>query len=279
MLSMRIPFNKRSFGGAFSSVVIVLFLLCALSACSGENKRPSSRTTLKVATDTTLIPMSFMGETGQVIGFEPDLMQAIAERAGFQFEFISVAWPGLLGGLVTGKFDLVMSSVTILEERKKKMAFSIPYLKSGLALVVRRDEENIESIADVQAQNGLAGAQQGTTAYFFLEKHPQVRKKGYEAYGHAVADLIKGEVDAVLGESTGTLFYKNHRKDFIEKVKMVGEILTEEYYGIVLRKDDTELLKKINAALRELLQDGTVEKLHAKWELGKAAQVPGGVKK
>ena len=78
----------------------------------------------------------------------------------------------------------------------------------------------------------------------------------------------------MLGESTGTLYYKNQRKDYFRKIKMVGEILTEEYYGIVLRKTDPDLLNKINTALKQLLEDGTVSRLHAKWKLGKAAQVP-----
>ncbi len=274
MLSMRFPSNRSSL--PVWALCLPLFFLYCLTGCSAQKDTPASGKVLKVATDTTLIPMSFIGDDGRATGFEPDLMQAIAERAGFDFEFISVEWPGLFGGLITGKFDFVMSSVTILEERKKKMAFSIPYLKSGLALVVRKDSEGVESIEDIEAKNLLAGAQRGTTSYFFLEKRPGVRKKGYEAYGHAVADLIKGEVDAVLGESTGTLYYKNHRKDYFQKIKMVGEILTEEHYGIVLRKEDTELLQKVNAALEALLKDGTVKRLHSKWELGKAAQLPGG---
>jgi ABC-type amino acid transport substrate-binding protein len=168
----------------------------------------------------------------------------------------------------------VVASVTILEERKKRMAFSIPYLRSGLALVVRRDLKKINSIEDLKREQLLIGAQLGTTSYFYLEKDPAIRKKGYQAYGHAVADLIKGEIGAVLGESTGTLYYKNQRKDYFQKIKIVEEILTEEYYGIVLRKTDPDLLNKIDTALKQLLEDGTVNRLHTKWELGKAAQVP-----
>ncbi len=247
----------------------------ALVLCScGNDSKPTAKSTIVVATDTTLIPMSFVDDQGKIVGFEPDLVQAIAEMAGFDYEIINVEWPGLFGGLITKKFDLVISSVTILEERKKRMAFSIPYLQSGLALVVRRDTEGVESFADVKAKNLLTGAQMGTTAYFYLEKDPALRKKGYQAYGHAVADLIIGEIDAVLGESTGTLYYKNQKKEYFQKIKMVGEILTEEHYGIVLRQDNAQLLQKINAALERLLQDGTVAILHAKWDLGKAAQVP-----
>ena len=111
-------------------------------------------------------------------------------------------------------------------------------------------------------------------SFIFLEKEPSIRKKGYQMYGHAVADLINGEIDAVLGESTGTLFYQNQNKPVFEKIKMVGEILTNENYAIVFRKEDTELKTRINIALQEVLKNGTVARLHQKWDLGQAAQVP-----
>ncbi len=264
----------RSF---FSSKLLMLcaLLTVSLTGC-GESpaKNTSTRQKIVMATDTNLIPMAFVNDQNRLTGFEPDLIQAIADHAGFDIEITSVAFPGLFGGLITGKFDLVMSSITILEERKERMAFSIPYLKSGLALVVRKDQQGIQSVTDLRDKNLTVGAQRGTTAYFYLEKYPGLKIKGYDAHGHAVTDLINGKIDGVLGESTGTLYYKNQQKDYFKKIKMVGEILTEEYYGIVFRKDEKALQAKVNAALTELLDNGTVEKLHAKWNLGDAAQVP-----
>ena len=251
--------------------LITIFALVFLMA--GCDNSPSGKTYL-VATDATLVPMSFMSVGNDIIGFEPDLMRALAKEAGINIRIINVEWAGLFGGLITNKFDMVISSVTVLEERKERMAFSEPYLKSGLALVVRRNQEDINSFEDAKKNNFLIGAQIGTTAYFFLEKDPAIRKKGYQMYGHAVADLINGEIDAVLGESTGTLFYKNKHKPLFEKIKMVGEIMTNEHYAIVLRKEDTALLTQVNSALQKILKDGTVVRLHKKWDLGQAAQVP-----
>jgi ABC-type amino acid transport substrate-binding protein len=237
-----------------------------------DSKTPGD--TYLIATDATLIPMSFMSVGNDIIGFESDLIKAVAKEAGINIQIINVEWAGLFGGLITKKFDMVISSVTVLEERKERMAFSKPYLKSGLALVVRKNQEGINTIEDAKNKNFLIGAQIGTTAYFYLEKDPAIREKGYQMYGHAVADLINGEIDAVLGESTGTLFYKNQNKPLFEKIKMIGEIMTDEHYAIVLRKEDTELMTKVNFALQKILEDGTVARLHKKWDLGQAAQVP-----
>lgn len=134
-----------------------------------------------------------------MIGFEPDLIRAIADKAGINISLVNVEWAGLFGGLITKKFDMIISSVTVLEERKQRMGFSIPYLKSGLTLVVRKDEKNITSFEDTKTNNVLVGAQVGTTAYYFLEKESSVKTKGYQMYGHAISDLINGKVDAVLG--------------------------------------------------------------------------------
>ena len=251
----------------------ILLLTLAVLLIVGCDNGPSGKIYL-VATDTTLVPMSFMSVGNDIIGFEPDLIRALAKEAEINIRIINVEWAGLFGGLITNKFDMVISSVTVLEERKERMAFSEPYLKSGLALVVRRNQEDINSFEDAKKNNFLIGAQIGTTAYFFLEKDPAIRKKGYQMYGHAVADLINGEIDAVLGESTGTLFYKNKHKPLFEKIKMVGEIMTNEHYAIVLRKEDTALLTQVNSALQKILKDGTVVRLHKKWDLGQAAQVP-----
>ena len=258
--------------------VVFFFLLIFLGVTQGcgekTPEKPEARKKFIIASDTNLVPMAFMGDENKMIGFEPDLINAVAEIAGFDIEIISVAFPGLFGGLITGKFDLVISSITILEERKERMAFSIPYLKSGLALVVRKDQEGVSSVEDLRDRNLIAGAQNGTTAYFYLEKYPSLKKKGYDAHGHAVTDLINGKIDAVLGESTGTLYYKNQKKDYFHKIKMVGDILTEEYFGMVFRKEDRELKEKVNLALKKLLADGTVQKLHAKWDLGNSSVVP-----
>ena len=260
--------NKTFFLSGF------LIPLLIVLGCGDAQPKTESQKKIIVATDATLIPMAFNDDQGTLSGFEPDLIQAIAEEAKLDIELINVEWAGLFGGLLTKKFDAVISSVTILEERKQKMAFSLPYLQSGVALVVRKDTEGVNSLEDAKAKNLTVAAQVGTTAYFLLNKDPEIQKKGYQQYGHAIADLIRGEVDAVLGESTGTLYYKANEAELFQKIKMTGEIVTDEFYGIVLRKKDTDLLMTINVALKHLLENDTLQTLHDKWKLGKAASIP-----
>jgi ABC-type amino acid transport substrate-binding protein len=260
-------------GKQLALVTLIILVSFLFSAC-GESSKPVAKQKLIVGVDATLIPMSFITDDEVIDGFEPDLMKAISKEIGFELEIKNVEWAGLFGGLITGKYDVAISSITILEERKKRMEFSIPYLKSGLALVIPKDVTGIESLDDIRSKNLLVGAQVGTTSYFFLEDTPGIRKKGYQMYGHAVTDMINGQLDAVIGESTGTLYYKNQNEGYFEKIKMVGEIMTKEFYGIAVRKDEPDLLKRINGALESLNKNGTLKKLHKKWDLGKAASVP-----
>ncbi|MEK9627768.1 MAG: transporter substrate-binding domain-containing protein [Nitrospinota bacterium] len=262
---MKIRSNNLKF------LLATLLLLVTIAAGCTGNSDPNKKTYL-VATDATLAPMSFMSVGNDMIGFEPDLIRAIAEKADIDIRLINVQWAGLFGGLITNKFDMVISSVTVLEERKQRMDFSIPYLKSGLALVVRRDEEKILSFEDAKTNKALIGAQEGTTSYYFLEKEPSIQTKSYQMYGHAISDLINGKLDGVLGESSGTLYYRS--KPLFQKIKMVGEILSDEYYAVVFRKNEDTLKTKINSAIKDLIADGTVARLHKKWDLGQAAQVP-----
>ena len=264
------PRNHPCFNFCF--LLLLTSLLTLLPACGPDSGSNSKK--IRVATDATLVPMSFINDQKQIDGFDRALMEAIAREAGLELEMVNVEWAGLLGGLTTGKYDAAISSITILEDRKQKMGFTIPYLKSGLSIVVRKDTDGVATLDDLQKKNMIVGAQRGTTAYFFLKDHPAIRNVGYESYGHAVQDLIKGELDAVLGESTGTLYFKNKDKPVFDKIKMVGEILTNEYYGIAVRKDNPALRQVLNNTLKVLLADGTVEQLHKKWDLGRAAVIP-----
>ena len=253
-------------------LLALILLLSLLPACGPDSGKISKK--IRVATDATLVPMSFMNDQNQIDGFDRALMEAIAKEAGLELEMVNVEWAGLLGGLTTGKYDAAISSITILEERRQKMAFTIPYLKSGLSIAVRKETQGVTTMDDLLKKNMMVGAQRGTTAYFFLKDHPAIRNLGYESYGHAVQDLIKGELDAVLGESTGTLYYKRKEKPVFDKIKMVGEILTNEYYGIAVRKDNPALRQVLDNTLKVLLANGTVEQLHKKWDLGQAAIIP-----
>ena len=252
--------------------ILAVFFILSLGCGQGSQESQSPR--LVIAIDATFIPMSFLNDRGELDGFEVDLIKAVANSAGYDYELVNVEWGGLFGGLITKKFDLVISSITILEERKNRMAFSIPYLQSGVAVLVRKDIQNVDNLEDLAEVKATVGAQINTTSYYFLQKYDGIKVKTYEKFGHAVIDLANKGNDAVVGDSVQVNYYFNKNKQLTQNTRFLGSRLTSEYYGIVLRKDDIELKQKIDAGLTALLKNGTVQKLHDKWNLGDFAGVP-----
>ena len=259
---------KKNISKILLSVFIVLGLGC------GQSSQESKIQRLVIAIDATFIPMSFLNDQGELDGFEVDLIKAVTKNAGFDYELVNIEWGGLFGGLITKKFDLVISSITILEERKNRMAFSIPYLQSGVAVLVRNDISNVESLEQLAEMQATIGAQINTTSYYFLQKYEGIKIKTYEKFGHAFIDLANEGNDGVVGDSVQVNYYFNKNKELSQKAKFLGSRLTSEFYGIVLRKEDVELRRKIDASLTMLIEDGTIQKLHDKWELGEFAAVP-----
>ena len=154
------------------------------------------------------------------------------------------------------------------------MAFSIPYIQSGAAVLVRNNMTDIKSLEDLEEQNATVGAQINTTSHYFLEKYSGIKIKTFEKFGHAVIDLANEGVDAVVGDSVQANYYFRNNKDLEGQARFVGSRMTSEFYGIVLRKENKELKDKIDASLTRLLQNGTISRLHKKWELGEFATVP-----
>lgn len=253
-------------------ITLVIFIIGCLGC--GQESRQSKKPELKIAIDATFVPMSFLNGQGKLDGFEVDLIKAVAGYAGFDYELINVEWGGLFGGLITKKFDLVISSITILEERKNRMAFSIPYLQSGVAVLVRKDIKKVNSLEQLAEMKATVGAQINTTSYYFLKKFKGINIKTYEKFGHAIIDLANKGNDGVVGDSVQANYYFNINKEVTRNARFLGSRMTSEEYGIVLRKEDTELKQKIDESLTSLLKNGVTQKLHAKWNLGEFAVVP-----
>lgn len=291
---VRIALENNSFSRLFSNTISFLlrdglqdysvlkryilkflfFVFCVWCLGCGQSAQETQNPRLVIAIDATFVPMSFLNDQGELDGFEVDLIKAVAKNAGFDYELVNVEWGGLFGGLITNKFDLVISSITILEERKNRMAFSIPYLQSGVAVLVRKDIQNVDNLEKLAEIKATVGAQINTTSYYFLQKYDGINIKTYEKFGHAVIDLANKGNDGVVGDSVQVNYYFNKNKELTQNARFLGSRMTSEFYGIVLRKDDFDLKQKIDASLTVLLKNGTIQKLHDKWNLGKFAVVP-----
>lgn len=239
-------------------VTITVFILAAfaLTACGGGEEAK-----LQVGTDATWPPFEFVDEeTKELAGFDIDLMNAIAEKANLDFEFVNAGFDPVLAGVAECQYDLAVSAITITDERKENMAFSVPYFAAGQLVAVAIDNSEINGPEDLSGC--VAGAQIGTTGAMEIEAIDGATLKTYDDIGLAFQDLINGQIDAVVSDNTLALGYIAKNSD---KIKAVGDTFTAEEYGVAVCKDEPELLTKVNNALAELIDEGYIDELTNKW--------------
>ena len=216
-----------------------------------------------VATDATWPPMEMVNADKEIVGFDIDLMNEIAKAGGFKVEFRNTAWDGIFAGLANGDYDAVISSVTITEDRKKSMDFSDPYINAGQVLIVKSSLQGVTVLSDLKGKS--VGAQIGTTGAMEVQAASGVTLKTYDELGLAIEDLVNGRIDGVVADTPIAADFVLQNDSYKGKLKIVGEPFTDEYYGIAVKKGNTELMAKINKGLKSVLDKGTDEKLKDKW--------------
>jgi polar amino acid transport system substrate-binding protein len=241
--------------------LVLASMLFAVASCA--KKQPAKIT---IATDATFPPMEMVDESKAIVGFDIDLMNAAAKAGGFAVEFKNTAWDGIFAGLDNGKYDAVMSSVTITDDRKKTMDFSTPYVNAGQILTVRTETDGVESLADLKGKT--VGAQIGTTGAFEIDKvkdQYKITEKTYDEAGLAFADLANKRIDAVVIDTPVAANYALQAAEYKGKLKMVGKAFTEEYYGVAVKKGNAKVLDVINAGLKKVLDAGDNKAIEDKW--------------
>lgn len=221
----------------------------------------------RVGIDAAYQPFSMVGPDGKATGFDVDSMKWIAKDQGFEVEFLPIAWDGIIPALLAGKIDLVYAGMTITEERKEKVNFSKPYWTVNQMVVVK--EGSPITLGEVKNGSVVIGTQRGCTAAIWIDENlvnqslmPAENLKLYDNTPLAVDDLVSGRIDAVMYDSTVM-------NDIIagKPVTKVGMVETNEDFGIAVRKDDTELIEKLNTGLEKLMASPDWEALKQKYKM------------
>jgi ABC-type transport system substrate-binding protein/ABC-type amino acid transport substrate-binding protein len=218
--------------------------------------------TLVVGTNAEFPPFEYVDENGEIVGFDMDLFEAIAEAAGFEYEFVNTRWDGIFVALASGEFDAVISGATITEERKETVDFSAPYFNAGQMVTVRADNTDIMGPEDLPGHT--VGVQLGTTGDIAAtEIVGDDMMKRYDEYTLAFQGLAQGDVDAVVCDSPTSAEIVSANPEL--NLKIVGDAFTDELYGIAVIKDRPEVLAAINTGLATVRGDGTYNEIYRKW--------------
>jgi polar amino acid transport system substrate-binding protein len=226
----------------------------------------SAQDKLKIGTEGAYPPFNSLTADGKLVGFDIDIANALCAEMKTECEFVTQEWDGMIPALQAGKFDAIVASMSITEERKQQVAFTDKYYVTPLALVALKDSD-LTSTEPAALSGKTIGAQASTTMSIYADDHyapAGAEVKQYPTNDEAMADLTNGRLDSVISDKfVLTEWMKTSGNDCC---KLVGDVAgSETPIGIAVRLDDNELREKLNAAIAAIVENGEYEKIQAKY--------------
>jgi polar amino acid transport system substrate-binding protein len=225
--------------------------------------------TIVVVTENAYFPLQFVDPaSGKPVGWEYDAMAELSGRLNFTVEYRHTSWDAMIQAVSDGQYDMGMTGITINEERRQKIDFSDPYMRSEIFMLARGDEQRFADAKSFAANESLLiGAQAGTSPFYVAvyevldgnEQNPRI--KLMETFAATVAALRAGDVDLVLTDSAAGKAISDNSGG---RLKLVGGPLQAEDFGFIFPKG-SDLVAPIDAGLAALKSDGTLDRLTKKW--------------
>jgi ABC-type amino acid transport substrate-binding protein len=268
--------GKMSRKGLLAILVLMLALVLvttALVAGCGEEEDDTGKKEEEVTTvntleegkllmgsDTTYPPFESIGDDGKPEGFDVDIAMELADRLGLELEVVTTAWEGIIPGLKTDKYDIIMSAMTITDERLAEINFSDPYIDSNQSIAVKKGTTDITSADDLAGK--VVGVQVDTTGQFTAEEIAGIAEiRKYDTILLAFQELELGRIDAIMNDFPVNAYLSKIRG----QTEVVATVVTDEQYGIGVKKGNNELLDAVNMALADMMADGTYDEIFTKW--------------
>jgi len=243
------------------------WLACAIiTAAVGVAAGTASAEKIKIGTEGAYPPFNSLTADGKLEGFDIDIANALCAQMKAECEFVVQDWDGIIPALQAGKFDAIVASMSITEERKKQVAFTNKYYTTPLAVVALKDSD-LTSTEPAAMAGKTVGAQASTTQSIYAQDFytpAGADVKQYPTQEEAVQDMLNGRLDAIISDKfVLTDWMKTASNDCC---KLVGDVAgTETETGIAVRLDDNALREKLNAAIDAIVADGTYKKIQAKY--------------
>ena len=256
---------------SLTAIVLAATAALTLAACSSAAPEPSESTggdelglvtagTLTVATEGTYRPFSFHDGTGELVGFDVEIAEAVADKLGLEVAFEETQWDAIFAGLDAGRFDVIANQVSINPEREEKYLFSEPYTVSPGVIVVPEDDDSITSFDDLA---GKTTAQSLTSNWYELAQSSGATVEAVEGWAQAVALLQQGRVDATINDSLTFLDYE--KTDGPTGLKIAAETDDPGYSALAFTQDKEALVAAVDEALAELRDEGVLAEISEKY--------------
>ncbi|MGO3602450.1 MAG: amino acid ABC transporter substrate-binding protein [Enterococcus malodoratus] len=262
---------KKIVLGMVAVLTLVTLTACGKKEASGDDSWKTIEKDKKVTIglDDTFVPMGFKDEDGKIVGFDVDLAKAVFKEYDIKAEFQPIDWSMKENELENGTIDLIWNGYTVTKSREKKVLFTDPYAQNEQVLVTKKDS-NITKAEDMKGK--ILGAQEGSSGYEAFNNQAKTLKDIvkdndatlYASFNEAMIDLENGRINGLLIDKVYADYYlkqANKLNDY--NIFSVG--FKNENFAVGARKGDKELVKKINSAFKELLENGKYGEISKKW--------------
>ena len=224
---------------------------------------------ITVGFDNTFVPMGFEEKNGDYAGFDIELAQYVSKKLGITVHFQPIDWDMKETELQNGTIDAIWNGYSATDERREKVAFTIPYMQNTQILVVKKTS-GIHSVEDMTGK--VLGAQNGSSGMLDFEEHPEVLKnrvKGgdadqYQSVNEAIIDLKNDRIDALLIDRVYADYYLT-TEGIVDEYDTIPSGFESESFAVGVRPADKKLLEALNQAFKELYQEGIFQQISQKW--------------
>ena len=225
------------------------------------------RGTLRVGMEPGYMPFEMTNKKGEIIGFDVDMAKRMAKAMGVELELVSTAWDGIIPALITKKFDIIMSGMTLTQERNLKISFADPYIVIGQSVLIDKKLANeIKSYNDLNDKKFKVASKLGTTGEQAVKRMiPKATYISFETEQEGVMDLLNGKVDAFVYDLPfNAIAYAEKGQ---EKLVLLDDPFTYEPLAWAVNKGNADFLNWLDNFLVQAKNDGTYDKIYKKWFL------------
>ena len=246
-------------------LALTALALCVPVLATAQNKE------LVVGSSATYRPFAYETPTKEIVGYDIDMIKAVAQKVGLQIKIINTPWTGIFAALNNGDVDLVISGVTINDKRKQSYDFTAPYFEARqlIAVPTTSTAKGFKDLAGKKIGVVTGSTADDMASREFGKTNPDIRR--FESTPVVIAELVNNGLDAAMGDNGVIAFRVQEHKG----LKTVGDpSFPKEFFGIVVKQGNKALLDKLNTGLTAVKADGSYATIYKKWFQADAPALP-----
>ena len=254
--------------------VSILFSFCICMPAIGADIQLAKKSTieailkkgeLRVGFESGYMPFEMTDKKGNFVGFDIDMAKAMAKAMGVKFVPVNTAWDGIIPALITKKFDIIMSGMTVTQERNLKINFADPYIIVGQTILINKKHKNkIKSYKDLNNSKYTVTSKLGTTGEQAVKRLiPKCKYKSFETEPEAALEVVNGKADAFVYDLPYCVVF--NAEQGAGKLIFLDEPFTFEPLAWAITKGDPDFMNWLNNFLSQVKNDGRYERIHNKW--------------